>query len=62
MNQTMKKQINQKKNKNNKIDNIIMEKNCDCHQLKIFKNFFLVEWKKQKRNKWKQNERHANKS
>ena len=52
----------QKKNKNDEIDNTIMEKNCNCYQLKVFMKKVLVGQKKQKKGEQKQSGKYANRS
>ena len=40
-----------KRNEGDKIDNTTVKKDCNCHQLKVFKEKISMEWKRQKKNK-----------
>ena len=51
-----------KKNKSNEVNDTIVERDCNCYQLKIFVKKVSVEWKRWKKNEWRWGGRHANRS
>ena len=51
-----------KKNRGDGVDNTIVERDCNCHQLKVFEKKISVGWGRQRRSEWGWDRRHANKS